>query len=102
MHKTANLILGFLALALVTGFLSAVPAHAIAAKTTKIIYRYSPALDKCVESGSKEYKKLYLNRTYKTLADCAKKIKDTKGKVLGVKEKKGGATTNVSLEIKEK
>jgi uncharacterized membrane protein YfbV (UPF0208 family) len=102
MLKIVNLILGFLALVLVSGFLSAVPAQAATPKSPKIIYRYSPAIDRCVESGSKEYKKLSKNRTYKTLADCVKKIKDKKGKVLGVKEKKGGATTNVSLEIKEK
>ena len=99
MLKAANFILGFLVLALISGFLSAIPAQAI---TSKIIYRYSPAQDKCVESGSKEYKRLSLNRTYKTLADCAKKIKDKKAKVLGVKETKSGASTNVSLEIKER
>ena len=98
MLKAANFILGFLVLALISGFLSVVSTEA----ATKIIYRYSPAQDKCVELGSKEYKRLSLNRTYKTLADCTKKIKDKKAKVLGAKETKGGATTNVSLEIKER
>lgn len=102
MLKTVNFVVGFLSIVLISGFLYAIPAEASISKTPKVIYRYSPALDKCVESGSKEYKKLSKNRTYKTLADCAKKIKDKKGKVLGVTDKKGGATTNVSLEIKEK
>ena len=66
----------------------------------KITYRFSPSADKCYASGTKEYKKLNKNRLYKTLADCQKKLKNKSGNVLGAKERKGGASTSVSLEIK--
>jgi hypothetical protein len=70
-----------------------------AATKTKVTYRFSPSADKCYASGTKEYKKLSKNRIYKTLADCQKKLKN-KSAVLGAFEKKGGASTSVSLEIK--
>ena len=71
-----------------------------ASTPSKIIYRFSPSADKCYASGTKEYKKLYRNRIYKTLVDCQKKLKN-KSAVLGAFEKKGGgASTSVSLEIK--
>ena len=72
----------------------------------KITYRFSPNADKCYASGTKEYKKLYQNRIYKTLADCQKKLKNKSGQVLGAFEKKGGlsggTSTSVSLVIKAK
>jgi len=71
--------------------------------TKEIRYRFSPTVDKCYAEGTKEFKKLSKNRIYKTLGDCAKKLKNKKNaEVLGVSEKKDGARTNVSLIISDK
>jgi len=99
MNKITNFALVLISLALFSLVFSAAP---VLAATTKTIYRYSPSLDQCVVAGSKEYKRLKRNRTYKTLELCSKKIKNKTAQVLGVKERQGGATTTVSLEIKER
>lgn len=72
-------------------------------KTKSLKYRFYPIKNACFAQNTKEFKKLSKNRIYKNLEDCSKKVKKTNGKVLGVTEKKdGGASTNVSLMIKEK